>query len=143
MNLLRLEQALHLVTPLEETGAEVNVEDVENPQRRLQIRSNTTSPLSMSPTEIHIARSDNRPAAEKRIAIRAPQVMPRAAENGLQSERVSERLHLTLTPITGREDFLQCDDVRIDLSEHIPNALYRYATIHATTLVDVVRHNPH
>ena len=131
------------MAPFEIAGAHVDVEHVQGPKRCFQVGADAASPFTMSPGQIHAARSDDRPAAQKGIPIWAAAVMPRTAEDGFHAQRRCQGLYLSFVRIRFRENLLQGDDVGVQVTKDIRNALDGDAAVHAARFVDVIGHNPH
>ena len=70
-------------------------------------------------------------------------MVTRASKRRIHVELIRDGLDLALVCIADRIDFLQRNDVRVQLRKHIYDSFETDAAIYSASLVNVVGNNPH
>ena len=143
MKLIRRQKAPYLMPPFKVARAHMDVENMQCSAGRFQIGTNTAASFSMLPGDVHIPGFDNRPSGEDRVTVRAAAMVSGAAESGLHSQGGSERLNLSLSSFTEREDLLKRDDVCIEIAEHIRDAFDGDPAVNSAAFVNIVGNDAH
>ena len=116
------EQLASRMAALDETGAEVNIKEVQNGTvREQQIAAQTAATLATAPADVVIAAKPDRKATERHVAISAAAqraVFTKAAlvagEFGVDAARL-----VPFGLATSRvQDFLKGDDIRIEFGKN-------------------------
>jgi hypothetical protein len=97
----------------------------------------------VQPRDVHVPRFQDRPSCKDRVTVGPSPMMSRAAESRLHTQGGGERFNLSFSSLTEREDFLERDDVGVQIGQNVRDPFDRCPAIDSTAFVNVVGHDPH
>jgi len=131
-------EALRLVAPLEDRGAEMDVVDVQRGAVDGDVDALKAARLAGLPREIVFEVVRDRKAAEHRVAELMAAQLACGRHHPSHAERGAEFFRVPAAVRPRPHDFLQRDDVGVDGAEDGGNAVGTRAAIDAAAAVDVV-----
>jgi hypothetical protein len=136
-------QALGLMAPLEERGAEVDVVDVQRVIVEGHVHALAAARLARFPGELVLDMMAHRHAAEDDVAVDCRAHVPGGRHDPAHAERCAQLGGLPFAHRTGADDFLQGDDVGVDGGEDGRNACEPHPAVEPAAAVDVVGGHAH
>jgi len=137
---------VRLVTTFEKTRAEV---DVENLHRSLRVVGfdydfQTTSRFVAPAGQIVIVFGNDRESGQNRVPVSRAAKPSILADAKIETEFLRDRLYLVVFPrrLIHAHDFLEGDDVGIDLFQYFGNAFWPHTAIKSLALMNVVSCDP-
>ena len=136
-------QPRRLVSPLQHCRPEVDVVDVHQPAvAQIEIGALAGALLARAPGQIVLRVVHDREAAHDHVAEEMPPKMPHRRHHPAHAERRADLLRLTGPRRPRADDFLQRDDVGVDVAKHFRDPRRRDAAVHAPRSMDVVGGDP-
>jgi hypothetical protein len=132
-------QQLHLGAPLLEGQAEVTVEHVQGGAVDAEIHAQTAPRLAAVAGQVAAQRREHRQPREHGVAVGAAAERARLAHHDGHAELRGQVGRLVGVPhAVGPHDFLQADDVGVDLPDHPGDAIDVAAPVEPDATMDVV-----
>src|SRR5581483_737114 len=130
------------MAPFEKTGSQMNVENVQHyVERNQNVRAKATAALAVSPADVVVPAELYRQAAERHVAIRAAVQCAVLTKTPLVLFKIfvnAARLIVFNRSVLQVEDFLNGNDIGVQLFDYGRNALGAGAPIEAPALMNVV-----
>jgi hypothetical protein len=134
-------QTRRLEPALEEGRAEMDVVDVDDVGIHRDVDALDAARLARPPREVVLRMLPDRQPAENDVAKQMSAQVARGRHDPAHAERRAQLLGVTRPRRPGADDFLQGDDVRIDVLEDAGDAVRPRPTVEAAAAVDVVGGN--
>lgn len=136
-----MEKLLSLDAPLEKSGSQMQIEDVDGRAGLpLNLHLQTTAPFPSGNRDIVVVGEAYRLPREQDIPISSAAVSPVLTKFAAITEIVGKIASLMMirTPMIHAHDFLQCNHIGIDFAQNAENSVRADASVQSTTFVDVV-----
>ena len=133
-----------LVPPLDERGAQVDVEHVHEvlgPDQYVRVEG--PAPLVSHHADVVVLHDAQREAAQDDVAVGRALELAVLAQRPVQAERLADVVGLVALALAlAADDLLQGRDVRVHLAEHVDDTVRPQAAVDAAAPMDVVRGDP-
>ncbi len=128
-----------LMSALEKTGAEMDVEEVKYGFAQINVGAQASAPFASRYGEIVVLNGIQRKTTEQQVPVGTALQAAIFSEARVKAQFVGDKASLVAGAMPGyTQNLLQADDIGLDFAKHLDDALWADAPVEPTALVDVV-----